>query len=62
VRPGDIVLVDDGLPYHALVLDRRRGRLTVQALGRSAAPRTVKAAWIVDHWRHARASPPRPAD
>lgn len=54
IHPGDIVLVDDGLPYHAVVLARERGRLRVRALGRRLAPRSVKAAWVVDHWRHAR--------
>lgn len=54
VRPGDIVLVDDGLPYHAMVVEKQRGRLRVRPVARSLAPRTVKAAWIVDHWRHAR--------
>jgi hypothetical protein len=54
VHPGDIVRVDDGLPYHAVVLERERGRLHVRMLGRTQAPRTVKAAWVVDHWRHSR--------
>ncbi|MEN3281372.1 MAG: hypothetical protein V7607_2512 [Solirubrobacteraceae bacterium] len=63
IHPGDIVLVDDGLPYHAVVLARERGRLRVRALGRRLAPRPVKAAWVVDHWRHARPSrPTAPAD
>jgi hypothetical protein len=54
VHPGDIVCIDDGLPYHAAVLERGRGRLSVRILGRPLAPRTVKAAWVVDHWRHVR--------
>ena len=57
VHPGDIVRIDDGLPYHAVVLQRERGRLRVRMLGRPLAPRTVKATWVVDHWRHARLSP-----
>ena len=61
IRPGDIVLVDDGLPYHAMVVEKQRARLRVRPVARSLAPRTVKAAWIVDHWRHARTSP-RTAD
>ena len=58
IRPGDIVLVlvDDGLPYHAMVVEKQRGRLRVRSVARSLAPRTAKAAWIVDHWRHARTS------
>jgi hypothetical protein len=51
IRPGDIVLVDDGIPYHALVVDKERGRLRVRPLGRTLAPRTVKAAWVAAHWR-----------
>jgi hypothetical protein len=54
IHPGDIVRGDDGLPYHAVVLERERGRLRVRMLGRVQAPRTVKAAWVVDHWRHTR--------
>jgi hypothetical protein len=57
IHPGDIVRVDDGLPYHAVVLARERGRLRVRMLGRAYAPRTVRAAWVVDHWRHVRARP-----
>jgi hypothetical protein len=60
INPGDIVLVDDGLPYHAIVIARERGRLRVRMLGRACAPRTVRAAWVVDHWRHARARPASP--
>jgi hypothetical protein len=55
VHPGDIVRVDDGLPYHAVVLERERGRLRVRMLGRAQAPRTVEAAWVVDHCRQSRA-------
>jgi hypothetical protein len=56
IHPGDIVLVDDGLPYHAVVVTKERGRLRVRALGRRLAPRWVKAAWIVAHWRQAGSS------
>jgi hypothetical protein len=55
VHPGDIVRVDDGLPYYAVVLEHERGRLRVRMLGRAQAPRTVRAAWVVDHWRQSRA-------
>jgi hypothetical protein len=58
IRPGDIVLVDDGIPYHALVVERERGRLKVGPLGRPIAPRPVKAAWVTAHWRHARSKNP----
>jgi hypothetical protein len=56
VRPGDIVLVDDGLPYHALVVEKERRRLRVRPLGRTLAPRPVKAECVVDHWRHVRSA------
>jgi hypothetical protein len=56
IRPGDIVRVDDGLPYYAVVVARGRGRLRVRMLGRNCAARDVRAAWVVDHWRHARVS------
>jgi hypothetical protein len=46
IKPGDIVAVDDGIPYLAVVLERDRGQLRVTNLGRSLAPRTVKAAWV----------------
>jgi hypothetical protein len=59
VRPDDIVVVDDGLPYHAVVVAKERGRLQVRAVGRRLAPRWVKAAWVVDHWRHASRRAPR---
>ena len=52
-----MILIDDG-PYHAMVVETQRGRLRVRPVARSLAPRTVKAAWIVDHWRHARTSLP----
>ena len=38
IHPGDIVRVDDGLPYHAVVLARERGRLRVRMLGRAVRP------------------------
>jgi hypothetical protein len=39
IHPGDIVRVDDGLPYYAVVVARERARLRVRALGRRLAPR-----------------------
>jgi hypothetical protein len=62
IRRGDIVLVDDGLPYHALVVEKQRGRLRVRPVCRSLTPRSVKAAWVVEHWRRtaSRGSGPEP--
>jgi hypothetical protein len=54
IRPGDIVRVDDGMPYYALV-DCRAGRaLVVRPInGPPANPRHVKAGRVVGHWRRA---------
>jgi len=54
VRPGDIVRVDDGMPFYALV-DRREGRtfVVLPINGPPANPRHVKVRWVVGHWRKA---------
>jgi hypothetical protein len=39
IHPGDTVRVDDGLPYHAVVVTKERGRLGVRPLCRQLAPR-----------------------
>lgn len=55
VAEGDIVRVDDGRPYLAEIVSIDRRRLHVQPLmlGRpTLAPRTVRAAWITDWWKH----------
>lgn len=52
IREGDIVEVNDGLPYHALVRERERGRLRIVMFG-SRSVRTVKAGEVVGHWRRA---------
>jgi hypothetical protein len=54
VREGDIVRVNDGLPYLAIVTAKYPRRLTVSSLDGSFALRTVKAAWITAHWRKAK--------
>lgn len=51
---GDIVRVDDDLPYLAEVVLIEHARLHVQpiVLGRpTLAPRTVRAAWIAGWWK-----------
>jgi hypothetical protein len=53
IRPGEIVRVDDGMPYYALV-DRCEGRALVRPInGPPANPRHVKAGRVVGHWRRA---------
>lgn len=53
VRDGDIVQVDDGLPYFALVRGRQGRRLLVRPLSGKFAPRPIKASEVVGHWRKA---------
>jgi hypothetical protein len=50
IRPGDIVRVDDGMPFYALV-DRREGRafVVLPINGPPGNPRHVKARWVVGH-------------
>jgi hypothetical protein len=48
IRPGDIVRVDDGMPYYALVEHREGRALVVRPMnGPPANPRHVKPAWVV---------------
>jgi hypothetical protein len=54
IKPGDVVLVDDGLPFYALVKDKQRGRLGVQPICGHFNPRPVKAMDIKGHWRRAK--------
>lgn len=51
VREGDIVRVDDGLVYFALVRGRRGRRLVVNPLNGAWNPAPVKATEVVGHWR-----------
>lgn len=60
VREGDIVRVDDGMPYFALVLEVGRRELAVRPLyGAELHRRRVPAGDVVDHWRQSRASSAR---
>lgn len=60
IHEGDIVRVDDGLPYHAIVRERERRQLLVEAIGRTGFVRTVKAVDITHHWRRALKGRPYP--
>ena len=55
ITPGDIVQVDDGMPYHGEVIDKAPGALTVRVLARPCMVRTVKPREITTHWRRSRA-------
>ena len=54
VRDGDIVEVNDGLPYFAIVRARRGRRLLVDPIGGKFQPPPVKPKDVVGHWRKAR--------
>jgi hypothetical protein len=55
VRPGDIVLVDDGLPYHAMVVEKQRGRMRTR-VAPLAFPAGRRLCVTRDGWRLARHS------
>src|SRR4051812_30264088 len=54
VRDGDIVEVNDGLPYLAVVRCRRGRRLVVDPIVGNFSPAPVKAADVVAHRRKVR--------
>jgi hypothetical protein len=51
IQLGDIVRVDDGLPYFAHVRERLPRQLRVTPLCGSFSPKPVKAREVVGHWR-----------
>jgi hypothetical protein len=51
VREGDIVRVDDGFLYFALVRGRRSRRLLVDPISGPWNPAPVKATEVIGHWR-----------
>lgn len=54
IRAGDIVRVDDRMPYYAVIERRESRAFVVRPInGPPANPRHVKARWISDHWRKA---------
>jgi hypothetical protein len=59
VRDGDIVRVNDGLSYLALVRGRRGRRLLVAPLTGRWNPAPVKATDVVAHWRRTGSSQQR---
>jgi hypothetical protein len=55
IRPGDIVQINDGLPYYAIVLEpAQKQRLRVVAIsGPRGDCRTVRARQVIGLWRRA---------
>jgi len=54
IKPGDIVRVDDGLPYLAEVVDRDGSRVHVAPITGPRGVRTVTSHDVVDQWRKVR--------
>ena len=54
VRDGDIVEVNDGLSYFAIVTARNGRRLNVEPIGGKFRPAPVKPKDVVGHWRKTR--------
>lgn len=54
IRDGDIVEVNDGLPYLAIVRSRAGRRLRVEPISGKFSPAPVRAGDIVAHWRKVR--------
>jgi hypothetical protein len=57
VKPGDLIRVNDGMPYIAEVVDAPvRQRVRVRPVTFKSTAREVKARDVVTHWRKARVS------
>ena len=55
IKPGDLIEVDDGMPYIARVLDSPvRQRVRCQPVTFKSAPREARARDVTVHWRRAR--------
>lgn len=55
VKPGDLIEVNDGMPYVARVLDvPARQRVRVQPLTFRSMPREARARDVVAHYRRAK--------
>lgn len=52
IRAGDIVRVDDGLPFYALVIERAERRLIVNPITGPRGLRHASATQVTSHWRH----------
>jgi hypothetical protein len=54
IKPGDIVRIDDGLPYLAEVIMRDGTRLRIAPITGPRGVRAVTSREVVDHWRKVR--------
>jgi hypothetical protein len=54
IKPGDIVRIDDGLPYLAEVIGQDGARVRVTPITGPRGVRTVTSREVVEHWRKAR--------
>jgi hypothetical protein len=54
IRAGDIVRVNDGLPYFAEVTGQDGARVRVAPITGPRGVRTVVSRNVVDHWRKVR--------
>jgi hypothetical protein len=54
IRPGDIIRVDDGLPYIGEVIARDGTVVRVAPITGPRGVRAVKSRDVVDHWRKVR--------
>jgi hypothetical protein len=53
IRPGDIVRIDDGLPYLAQVIERDGARIRVAPITGPRGVRAVRSRDVIGHWRKA---------
>ena len=53
IKPGDIVRVNDGLPYLAEVIGQDGVRVRVMPITGPRGVRTITSRMAVEHWRKA---------
>jgi hypothetical protein len=58
IRAGDIVHVNDGLPYFAEVIGQDGARVRVAPITGPRGVRTVTSRDVVGHWRKSRSRQP----
>ena len=58
IRAGDIVRVNDGLPYLAEVVGQDGVRVRVSPITGPKGVRTIASRQVIEHWRKARSRQP----